>query len=118
MNGPSVRGPAPAQDWFERILRDFDQYLGSWVGALLASTILMGWVEKMFVWRMWDEPLKRYISVPMFPTPDWWTNPLGLIAALVTLCLGKLGLGYFVNSRYNSDPGKQPGPRADVPAET
>jgi hypothetical protein len=108
----------PKKDWLEKFLRDFDQYLGTWVGLFFASTILMGWVEKMFVWRMWDDPLKRYINVPMFPTPDWWTNPLGIVAAFITLCLGKLGIGYLTNSKYNSEQGKQPEPRPDKPKET
>ena len=85
---------------------------------MLASTILMAWVEKMFMWRLWDPEKEMYLNVPMFPTPEWWTNPLGIVAALVTLCLGKLGVGYFVNSRYNSERGKQPEARTDKPAES
>jgi hypothetical protein len=113
----SGTAPAPKKDWFEKFLRDFDQYLGTWVGMMLASTVLMGWVEKMFVWRVWDDPLKRYITVPMFPTPDWWTANTGIIFALVALCLGKLTAGYITNSKYNSEQGKQPEPRADKPKE-
>jgi hypothetical protein len=108
----------PKQDWFEKILRDFDQYLGTWVGMMLASTVLMAWVEQMFVWRLWDPEKEMFVTVAMFPTPAWWTNPLGIVAALVTLCLGKLGIGYYTNSKYNSEAGKQPEPRSDKPAET
>jgi hypothetical protein len=94
--------------WLGKLIRTFDQYLGAWVGLILASTILMGWVEKMFVWRLLDPEKEMYVTVPMFPTPDWWTNPLGIIAILVGTCLAKLGVGYWTNSKYNSGIGDPP----------
>ena len=56
--------------WLGKFIRIFDQYLGAWVGMILASTILMGWVEKMFVWRLWDPEKEMFRTVPMFPTPE------------------------------------------------
>ena len=91
-----------------KFIRAFDQYLGAWVGMLLGSTILMGWVEKMFVLIQWNDGLKMWTTQPKFPTPEWWTNPLGIIAILVGTCLTKLGVGYWTNSKYNSELGKQP----------
>ena len=105
---------------FERFIRAFDQYLGGWVGLILASTVLMGWVEKMFVWRILDPATKIYVTVPMFPTPKWWTDPIGLISVLVGSCLAKLGHGYWVNSKWNSEVGVVPPTKsdADKPKET
>jgi hypothetical protein len=91
-----------------KFIRAFDQYLGAWVGMILASTVLMGWVEKMFVLVRWNPEKEMYVNQPMFPTPDWWTNPLGLIAILVGTCLTKLGVGYWTNSKYNSQLGQPP----------
>ena len=100
--------------WFGKIIRAFDQYLGSWVGLILASTVLMAWVEKMFVYIRWNPEKEMYVAQPMFPTPEWWTSPVGLVSVLVASCLAKLGHGYWVNSRYNSKEGSPPLPTANL----
>jgi hypothetical protein len=94
--------------WLGKFIRTFDQYLGAWVGLILASTILMGWIEKMFVWRIVDPAKGMYVTLPMFPSPSWWTEPTGSVSVLVGLCLAKLGVGYWTNSRYNSGIGDPP----------
>ena len=94
--------------WLGKFIRIFDQYLGAWVGIFLASTILMGWIEKMFVLIRWNPEKEMYVNQPMFPTPEWWTSPVGIVSVLVASCLAKLGHGYWVNSKFNTEQGKPP----------
>ena len=48
--------------WFGKMIRAFDQYLGCWVGLILASTVLMGWIEKMFVLYRWDPEKEMFVT--------------------------------------------------------
>lgn len=91
-----------------KFIRAFDQYLGAWVGLILFSTVIAMWVEKMFVIIRWNPEKEMFVAQPMFPTPEWWTSPVGLVSILVATCLAKLGIGYWTNSKYNSELGKQP----------